>query len=687
MKTFLFLSLVDSFQGKGEEEFHPDQNQDNKIGQVSLVLTIESAEAKFKEVMTSYEAIKTERKTTISGLATPVIEISSGSDSSDSEGFSPRVVRADLDRILAEIFARRNPCRILVTMDHNFEKPLNMPPLQAVPPSPKRSSPENLDDFIDDSEATQSDNRSEWEPSGEFEEEASNPSSSADTTSDVDISAAIERTIVAEIDEGGDLSGEVPNPNYAEVPVPLSAEHSGGNASENQEGATSLKKKKKETSGKELIYGPDHVNVPLMAVTEAPGPITRELRRLWSKEREDALRAIPDRTAPIILSYRPTYRHFLKKKTKKRKGGNTADSSAGPSKRGKATVISESERIIIEELPVEDLRGKERDPVDRVSPDPFATEPEMAPPKLDLAKILEEQAVKKKKVVKSRPVSAKVVAEKVSIPLEPTPFESDAPVEKQTSSRSKTTSGEGRSQKRGRQMVDWEGVEFVDSLGSDMPKENDPHPFSPILINEEGDLLKDTDSIDANPRLAMSLLPAVALKKDLENVPKQLGENLFHLPYHLMKTLALNDQTRRYKTRAEAAQQKAVQAEEDEGSAKARLIEVERMLEEERARHREELERFKKEQEEKLQALDTEAYGRGYLAAGKDYAQDIFKLVQKGRSEGRDEGFESGYLTGMEAAKVPAEDPRRKVPARLPFADELSDDSPEEENQVEDEQS
>lgn len=37
------------------KEFHPDQNQDNK----------EIAEAKFKEVMSSYEAIKQERKTTM----------------------------------------------------------------------------------------------------------------------------------------------------------------------------------------------------------------------------------------------------------------------------------------------------------------------------------------------------------------------------------------------------------------------------------------------------------------------------------------------------------------------------------------------------------------------------------------------------------------------------------------------
>lgn len=315
----------------------------------------------------------------------------------------------------------------------------------------------------------------------------------------------------------------------------------------------------------------------------------------------------------------------------------------------------------------------------------------MAPSKIDLAKVLEEQAAKKK-VVKPKTVSVKVTAEKATF-VEPTSAESHPPAEKSTSSRSKPTSSEdGRSQKRSRKAVSWEGVEFVDSLGSDMPKEDDPHPFSPILINEEGDLLKDTDSIYANPWLAMSLLPAVALKKDLENVPKQFGDNLFHLPYHLMKasqsmyvlyhqTLALNEQTRRYKTRADAAQQKIGQAEEDASSARARSAEVEKALEDERARHCQELERLKKEHEEKLKELDTEAYSRGYLAAGKDYAQDIYKLVQKGKSEGRDEGFESGYLTGMDAAKIPEEDPRRKIPARLPFADELSEsDDPEAEN-------
>lgn len=237
------------------------------------------------------------------GLATPVIEISSESDSSNSEGFSPRAARADLDRLLAEIFARRNPCRAIVTMDHDFEEPLNMSPLQAVPPSPKRT-PVNLDDFIDDSEATPSDNRSEWDPSEEFDEVVSNPSSSADAAEDVDTSAAVERAIVAEIDGGDEvnLSESTPNPPDTEVPVANVAEQSGGDAPLNQEGATSTKKKKKEQpcpylpyftkgarglkaftrkygipddvtialhpKGEALVYGPGHVNVPLMAITE-----------------------------------------------------------------------------------------------------------------------------------------------------------------------------------------------------------------------------------------------------------------------------------------------------------------------------------------------------------------------------------------------------------------------------------
>ncbi|KAH7833294.1 hypothetical protein Vadar_004882 [Vaccinium darrowii] len=232
----------------------------------------------------------------------------------------------------------------------------------------------------DDSEATPSDNRSEWEPSDEFEEEMSNPSSSADAASNVDTSAAVEHAIIIEIDGSASPSGE------AEVPVP--------------------------------------------------------------EEREDALRAIPDRTAPTLLSYRPTYRHFLKKKTKKRRGGNVADPSAKPSKKGKATAIPESERIVIEELPVEDLRGKERVPVDRISPDPFSAEPDMGPPKLDLAKILEEQAAKKK-VAKAKPASSKTAVPEKSIPSGDLPKASvsSPSAQKRTTSRSKSTSEESRGQK------------------------------------------------------------------------------------------------------------------------------------------------------------------------------------------------------------------------------------------------
>ncbi|OMO70891.1 hypothetical protein COLO4_28448 [Corchorus olitorius] len=50
-KPYTEDEIKKAFRAKAKQ-FHPDQNQDNK----------EVAEAKFKEVMTSYEAIKQERK-------------------------------------------------------------------------------------------------------------------------------------------------------------------------------------------------------------------------------------------------------------------------------------------------------------------------------------------------------------------------------------------------------------------------------------------------------------------------------------------------------------------------------------------------------------------------------------------------------------------------------------------------
>lgn len=59
------------------------------------------------------------------------------------------------------------------------------------------------------------------------------------------------------------------------------------------------------------------------------------------------------------------------------------------------------------------------------------------------------------------------------------------------------------------------------------------------------------------------------------------------------------------------------------------MVEVEKVLEEKSARRKEELERLQKEHEEIVQALDTEAYNKGYLEAGKDYAHDIYKWCKR----------------------------------------------------------
>lgn len=103
----------------------------------------------------------------------------------------------------------------------------------------------------------------------------------------------------------------------------------------------------------------------------------------------------------------------------------------------------------------------------------------MAPPKVDLAAILAEQAAKKKKVVTPRraPVKTQTADKSVPKPGDPAPSNAVPPIPKPTTSHA---SEEGRAQKKARKEVSWEGIEFVDSLGLDMPRDDDPHPFSSI---------------------------------------------------------------------------------------------------------------------------------------------------------------------------------------------------------------
>lgn len=127
------------------------------------------------------------------------------------------------------------------------------------------------------------------------------------------------------------------------------------------------------------------------------------------------------------------------------------------------------------------LRGKERVPVDRTSPDPSGEE-EMAP-KIDLEAKLAEMAAKNKKAPprKDKP-STGAVPGKVPAATE----------HKSVASLARVTISE-------------------DKRSAKKPRES-------VLINKEGKSIIDTDSVNADVRLGLALLPSLNLKNGLAQV-------------------------------------------------------------------------------------------------------------------------------------------------------------------------
>lgn len=252
----------------------------------------------------------------------------------------------------------------------------------------------------------------------------------------------------------------------------------------------------------------------------APSPVSRRLKRIARKSCADAIYEVQGRLTHDLLGYKPTYRSWIKKKPKKR-----------PRKSKVSRTISEAERRLLEEKPLESFQGQERIPVDRVSPDPSDT----MPPKIDLKAKLAEMASKAKKDApkKSTP-RATAIPDKVPATT----------VHKTTTARSKgTASVEERAAK-------WVKISEIHTIEDDLPGadqgvdssfivqqpdssqvEGSLRPFSPVLVKED-------DSVAENTRLAMGLLPGLALKKDLELVPNKLEDNLFHCTAQIVKVIS-----------------------------------------------------------------------------------------------------------------------------------------------------
>lgn len=56
-----------------------------------------------------------------------------------------------------------------------------------------------------------------------------------------------------------------------------------------------------------------------------------------------------------------------------------------------------------------------------------------------------------------------------------------------------------------------------------------------MLVKEDGNVIIEYDSVAENTRLAMGLLPGLALKKDLELVSNKLEDNHFHCTAQIVK--------------------------------------------------------------------------------------------------------------------------------------------------------
>ncbi len=223
---------------------------------------------------------------------------------------------------------------------------------------------------------------------------------------------------------------------------------------------------------------------------------------------------MPGRYVHDLLHYEPTYKCWLKKKKKK------------PKK--KKTVISEEEREELESQPIESLCGKERAPVDRISPEPFESE-DMAP-KLDLKAKLAEMAAAKKQAPKKSS----------GAPVPPGKVQASTTLKAASARARPSGSAEEKAPKRTKVTIT---ITDKDDEGKETAKDDDvraetsktARPFAPVFVTEDGRCVSDEDSVNADERLAMALLPGLVLKKDLELVPKRLEENLNHCSSEIVK--------------------------------------------------------------------------------------------------------------------------------------------------------
>lgn len=168
-------------------------------------------------------------------------------------------------------------------MDHQWDDHMNETPLQSIPPDPKPSNHDEFfeeveedasDGFLDDSNATESDDRSEWGPTETTT--STEPTTSAGAEQDTDATAEVEQAILAEIgvteSRGNRTSGGASSSGKKEPSCAYLHYFTKGDAGyarfvdkyDIPEGVSVTLHPK----GTVLNYVPNHINIPLMAITK-----------------------------------------------------------------------------------------------------------------------------------------------------------------------------------------------------------------------------------------------------------------------------------------------------------------------------------------------------------------------------------------------------------------------------------
>ncbi|KAF7133301.1 hypothetical protein RHSIM_Rhsim09G0075400 [Rhododendron simsii] len=374
--------------------------------------------------------------------------------------------------------------------------------------------------------------------------------------------------------------------------------------------------------------------------------------RLYDTEKwGNVLVKCPNRDAPILLDYEPTYAGFAHRKDKSKMVRKTVDLATAA---GKAL----QQQYQAQDLSTSGLPERKEQ-----------TEP-----------IPSSQQEKQK--------------------------QPSARTESQPSRRRETDpAAEGEDQRSAKKAKTAADVEVLSTRRSEDNPDEPSEAFIPNFTCSDGHVIAADDSLEESPVLAMTLLKGLALPKDMENLQTGKANNMAELCLFLAKAgqcagkafadmNALLDTKRSMRVDLQAKRKEADQLADRLEELEAQVAESESFRQERdrlllQLKDAEEeniqLKKEKQQMEEELPKKLEEAGDAGYNEAGEYYQEQVQNLVTKAFKEGELKGmkdthhssFLRGYQVGLDYAEVPKVDHRREPPVVPPM--ELPEMLPHEE--------